>query len=333
MKLIVTGAAGFIGMHISQSLLKQGHEVIGFDNINPYYSTALKEDRLTTLSHYENFKFINLDIADRNQLAEVNFDGVDGILNLAAQAGVRYAVKDPYSYIQSNIVGFVNLLELAREKKFKFFIYASSSSVYGMGSGEASGEGDLLSKSLNLYAATKQSNELIADAYANIHGLNLVGLRFFSVYGPWGRPDMAYFGFASKILKGEPITLFNNGEMLRDYTYIDDVVHSLDLLIAKSYANSAKTMGVGRNIVYNIGNGSPIDLRDMVDYLERFLGKKAVRNNAPYQVGEAYQTHADMKKFHDEFDFKAGTEFSKGLSEFVQWFISVDGVKYANSSN
>lgn len=314
-KILITGAAGFIGFHLSNRLCQSGHKVCGIDNMNDYYDPHLKEARLAHLSSHKNFDFVRADIADNAGLSEV-FDKFkpDVVINLAAQAGVRYSLENPQAYINSNIVGFANVSEACKHHEVEHFIFASSSSVYGDNQKMPLSEGDATDTPLSLYAATKKSNELMAHSYAHLHGLRCTGLRFFTVYGPWGRPDMAYYKFTKAIYEGVPIQLYNSGDMLRDFTYIDDVVEGINLIIDKASDHSELFN------VYNLGKGCPDKVTDMLDFLEKSIGKKAVIENAPQHPGDAYQTFADTHKLQNHYGFKPQTSLEEGLESFVRWY-------------
>ena len=316
--ILVTGAAGFIGFHTSVALLKKGCIVIGYDNCNDYYDVSLKEGRLDQLNSYDNFTFIKGDLADKQTLDEVFTKYKPSIvLNLAAQAGVRYSIDHPYAYLQSNLVGFLNILEACRNFKVSHLVYASSSSVYGMNKKVPFSTDDKVDNPVSLYAATKKSNELMAHCYTHLYGIPSTGLRFFTVYGPWGRPDMAYFSFTNNIVKGEPIKIFNNGDMWRDFTYIDDIVEGiLNILPNDPLPNE----NGDKYKVYNIGNNKPEKIMDYFAALENALGMKAVKEFLPMQPGDVYQTYADVDDLIRDFDFKPSTSIEDGLQRFVDWY-------------
>ncbi len=317
-KFLVTGAAGFIGFHLCRSLLEKGVEVVGFDNINDYYDVNLKYSRLEVLAPYEKFTFIKGDLADKAAVdklfAENKFDIV---VNLAAQAGVRYSIDNPQAYIESNVIGFFNILEACRHNPVEHLLYASSSSVYGNQQKTPFSTDDDVSKPISLYAATKKSNELMAYTYSHLYSIPSTGLRFFTVYGPYGRPDMAYFSFAQKIMKGEKIKIFNNGDMYRDFTYIDDIVKGIENML--SNPPEADENG-DRATVYNIGNNSPEKLMYFIETLENALGKKAEKEFLPMQPGDVYQTYADVTPLIEKFGFKPSTSIEEGLAKFVDWY-------------
>lgn len=315
---LITGGAGFIGFHLSKRLLEAGASVVGFDNMNDYYEVSLKEARLKELENYEKYTFVKGDLADK--------EAVDGVfekykpqitVNLGAQAGVRYSIDNPESYVQSNLVGFFNILEACRHFGTEHLVFASSSSVYGGNDKVPFSTEDKVDGPVSLYAATKKSNELMAHAYSKLYDYPVTGLRFFTVYGPMGRPDMAYFKFAKKIVKGEPIQIYNNGDMLRDFTYIDDIVTGVCDILCNPPAKNEK--GVAYKI-YNIGNNKPVKLMDFINTLERCLGMEAVKEYYPMQPGDVYQTYADVSDLMHDFGFKPDTSIEDGLSRFVEWF-------------
>ena len=315
--ILVTGAAGFIGFHLSKRLLDEGKKVIGFDNMNPYYDVRLKKSRLNILKEYDNFIFIKGDLADKEAVNRI-FEQYrpEIVVNLAAQAGVRYSIENPDAYIESNIIGFFNILEACRYHKPKHLIYASSSSVYGANKKVPFSTEDKTDQPVSLYAATKKSNELLAYAYSKLYSIPSTGLRFFTVYGPYGRPDMAYYSFTEKIIKGEPIKVFNNGDMYRDFTYIDDIVEGIFRLltfIPKEDENNVQ------HKVYNIGNNHPEKLMDFIEILEECIGEKAVKEYYPMQPGDVYQTFADVEDLMEDVGFKPATGMKDGIEKFVNW--------------
>lgn len=317
-KILVTGAAGFIGFHLSKKLLSQGVSVVGFDNLNDYYDVNLKYARLKELEPFGNFTFIKGDLADKAAVdklfEEHNFDIV---VNLAAQAGVRYSIDNPQAYIESNVIGFFNILEACRHNPVEHLLYASSSSVYGNQQKTPFSTDDDVSKPISLYAATKKSNELMAYTYSHLYSIPTTGLRFFTVYGPFGRPDMAYFSFTQKIMKGETIKIFNNGDMYRDFTYVDDIVKGIENMLC----NPPEPDENGdRAIVYNIGNNSPEKLMYFIETLEKALDKTAVKEFLPMQPGDVYQTYADVTPLIEKFGFKPSTSIEEGLGKFVEWY-------------
>lgn len=317
-KILVTGAAGFIGFHLCKSLLEKGVEVVGFDNINDYYDVNLKHSRIEILAPYERFSFVRGDIADKSAVDKLFCENkFDVVVNLAAQAGVRYSIDNPQAYIESNVIGFFNILEACRNNPVEHLLYASSSSVYGNQKKTPFSTDDDVSKPISLYAATKKSNELMAYTYSHLYSIPSTGLRFFTVYGPYGRPDMAYFGFTQKILNGEKIKIFNNGDMYRDFTYIDDIVKGIENMI--SNPPEADENG-DRATVYNIGNNSPEKLMYFIETLENALGKKAEKEFLPMQPGDVYQTYADVTPLIENFGFKPSTSIEEGLGKFVDWY-------------
>ena len=315
---LVTGGAGFIGFHLSRGLLEKGARVIGFDNLNDYYDVKLKEDRLRILREYENYTFIKGDLGDKGDVFRLFQEYVPQVVvNLGAQAGVRYSIDNPDAYMRSNMMGFFHVLEGCRYFPVEHLVYASSSSVYGGNEKTPFSTEDKVDGPVSLYAATKKSNELMAHAYSKLYGYPVTGLRFFTVYGPMGRPDMAYFKFAKKIMNGEPIQVYNNGDMLRDFTYIDDIITGVyHILCNPPVANEE---GIAYKI-YNIGNNKPVKLMDFITTLEKCLGKEAVKEYYPMQPGDVYQTYADVSELMEDFDFRPDTSIEEGLSEFVAWF-------------
>lgn len=326
MKILVTGAAGFIGFHLIKALLEKNYFIVGIDNINDYYDVDLKIERLRILNESAttaSFKFIKLDLADRKAMSEI-FSGhqFDTVINLGAQAGVRYSIENPHAYIDSNVVGFVNILEGCRHNHVKHLIYASSSSVYGMNIKQPFSTADCVDFPISLYAATKKSNELMAHSYSHLYGIPTTGLRFFTVYGPYGRPDMAYFSFTKKILAGEPINVFNNGDMQRDFTFIDDIVKGIIRIINKvpSSQYSTVTTATAPYKIYNIGNNQPVTLRRFITAIEDACGKKAHENLLPTQAGDVPITYADIDELVDDIGFKPDTSIEEGIERFVEWY-------------
>ena len=315
---LVTGGAGFIGFHLSKRLLEAGASVVGFDNMNDYYEVSLKEARLKELEGFEKYTFVKGDLADKEAVDAVFEQYKPQItVNLGAQAGVRYSIDNPESYVQSNLVGFFNILEACRHYGTEHLVFASSSSVYGGNDKVPFSTEDKVDGPVSLYAATKKSNELMAHAYSKLYDYPVTGLRFFTVYGPMGRPDMAYFKFAKRIVKGEPIQIYNNGDMLRDFTYIDDIVTGVCDILCNPPARNEK--GVAYKI-YNIGNNKPVKLMDFISTLEKCLGMEAVKEYYPMQPGDVYQTYADVTDLINDFGFKPDTSIKEGLSRFVEWF-------------
>ncbi|WP_319758486.1 SDR family NAD(P)-dependent oxidoreductase [uncultured Sphaerochaeta sp.] len=314
---LVTGAAGFIGFHLSKRLLGLGCTVIGLDNLNDYYEVSLKEERLRMLAS-EQFIFYKVDLADRIELDAIFVrHQVTHVINLAAQAGVRYSIDNPYAYLQSNLVGFLNILECCRHHAVEHLVYASSSSVYGLNSKIPYSTQDKVDNPVSLYAATKKSNELMAHAYTHLYHIPTTGLRFFTVYGPYGRPDMAYFSFSKRIMEGKSIKVFNNGDMWRDFTYVDDIITALENIIPNiPEENEAKD----QYKVYNIGNNKPVRLKQFIETLEQCLGKNAEKEYLPMQPGDVYQTYADVTDLMEDFDFRPNTPLEQGLEAFVSWF-------------
>ena len=319
----ITGAAGFIGFYLSKKLLEKEAVVIGLDNMNDYYEVSLKEERLRILQGFDNFTFIRGDLADKELVLSIfEKNKPDIVVNLAAQAGVRYSIDNPDAYIQSNLVGFFNILEGCRYYPVKHLVYASSSSVYGGNTKVPFCVEDQVDRPVSLYAATKKSNELMAYSYSKLYGIKLTGLRFFTVYGPMGRPDMAYFKFAKKIMNGEPIQIYNDGDMYRDFTYIDDIIEGI--LNILSHTPDADDLGAYYK-VYNIGNNKPEKLMDYIAALEKSLGKEAKKEYLPMQPGDVYQTYADVSDLIRDFDFKPSTSIEEGLGKFAEWFMSYYG--------
>ena len=331
MKILVTGAAGFIGYHLVKTLIQDHHEVIGLDNINDYYITNLKFDRLKELginkdtakdflslngsNLFQNFKFIRMNLEDRENLPKLFKDQkFDVVCNLAAQAGVRYSIENPETYIDSNIVGFLNILECCRNHNIKKLVYASSSSVYGDNKKIPFEEIDNTDKPISLYAATKKSNELIAHTYSHLFKINTIGLRFFTVYGSWGRPDMAYYLFAEAIVNHRPIKVFNNGDLSRDFTHIDDIIIGVKSAIFSD--SSTKKLYE----VYNIGNNKSIVLTKFIQKIEKYLGKKAIKKMLPMQDGDVKKTWANISKITKGYNFQNNVSLDEGIKEFISWF-------------
>jgi UDP-glucuronate 4-epimerase len=317
-KLLVTGAAGFIGMHSCRRLLEHGHEVLGIDNLNAYYDPALKRARLDLLRPFPKFTFEKLDIADEAALGAV-FEArrFDAVLHLAAQAGVRYSLENPMAYVSSNVAGFLNILEGCRRAKIAHLCYASSSSVYGANTEMPYQEDHRVDQPVSMYAVTKRANELMAHSYAELYGLACTGLRFFTVYGPWGRPDMALFIFTRAILEGRPIKVFNGGDMLRDFTYIDDIVDAVTALLERADPGGH---GGEKARLFNIGHGSPVKLMDYVHEIERVLGRKATVELAPMQQGDVRSTYASTNKLRAEIGYTPSTTIETGVARFVEWY-------------
>jgi UDP-glucuronate 4-epimerase len=327
--ILVTGAAGFIGFHVARRLLEDGREVIGIDNLSPYYDPKLKEARLAQLAGAENFKFVKLDLADRVATAALFAEHRFGkVIHLAAQAGVRYSLVDPQAYADANFLGFLNILEGCRQHSCRHLVYASSSSVYGANTKMPFRASDNVDHPLSLYGASKKANELMAHSYSHLFNLPTTGLRFFTVYGPWGRPDMAMWIFASAIAAGNPIKLFNHGKMRRDFTYIDDVVQAVARLIDRPAQSDPQWSGDNPNParssapwrIYNIGNNNPVEVLEVVKILEQAIGKKAIRELMPMQPGDVPATYADVDDLIREVGFKPSTPIAEGIARFIVWF-------------
>lgn len=335
MKILITGAAGFIGSHLSKKLLNRGYKVTGVDNLNDYYDVNLKNSRLAFLES-ENFHFEKADLEDRNNINSI-FEKYrpDAVVNLAAQAGVRYSLENPHAYIDSNIVGFTNILEACRHNQVGQLIYASSSSVYGANTNLPFSVHDNIDHPISLYAATKKANELMAHTYSHLFGLPTTGLRFFTVYGPWGRPDMALFLFTKAIIEGKPIKVFNNGEMMRDFTYVDDIVESIYRLLQRKpepnpdWDGNAPDPGTSyaQYKIYNIGNNSPVNLMDFISAIEEKLGIEAKKDFMPLQAGDVPATYANVDDLYRDIDFKPKTSIKDGVGKFVDWYLDYYGVK------
>jgi UDP-glucuronate 4-epimerase len=327
--ILVTGSAGFIGFHVAHRLLQSGSQVVGIDNINSYYDPALKEARLNELSKHSGFRFIKLDLADRGGMRDLFAQhGFEYVVHLGAQAGVRYSLMNPSAYVDSNLVGFTNILEGCRSTKCRHLLYASSSSVYGSNVKMPFSVQDNVDHPLSLYGATKKANELMAHSYSHLFGLPTTGLRFFTVYGPWGRPDMAMWLFTKAILEGEPIKLFNRGEMRRDFTYVDDVVETIVRLLdhlphpRPLQAGEAPDPGSSNAPwrVYNIGNNNPVELLEVVRLIEEGLGKRAERELLPMQPGDVPATYADVDDLMREVGFRPSTPIDLGIKRFLEWY-------------
>uniref|UniRef100_UPI00321743D6 NAD-dependent epimerase n=1 Tax=uncultured Draconibacterium sp. TaxID=1573823 RepID=UPI00321743D6 len=358
MKILVTGTAGFIGFHLANKLVEQGIEVVGIDNINNYYSTDLKYARLAeagisaeaenwhqkiTSKKNKGYSFVRMNLEDREQLNELfKIEKFDMVCNLAAQAGVRYSLENPQAYIDSNIVGFINILEACRHNSIQHLVYASSSSVYGNSDKMPLSVTDSVDNPVSLYAATKKSNELMAHTYSHLFGIPTTGLRFFTVYGPWGRPDMAYFSFTKNILSGTPIKVFNHGDLYRDFTYIDDIVEGIIKILnapptAQTLSSSQeeyptlegevvkKPEAAGHKLqvpykVHNIGNSSPVKLMEFIETIEKALGQEAKKEFHDMQPGDVYKTFADVSELEKDFDYSPDTPLVKGIGRFVEWY-------------
>ncbi len=329
MKILVTGTAGFIGYHLAQRLLNQGSEVLGLDNINDYYDVRLKTDRLKQLEGRAGYRFIKADLADRVAMGRLfEEERFDRVIHLAAQAGVRYSLENPHVYIQSNLVGFLNILEGCRHNRVPHLVYASSSSVYGANTRMPFSVHHNVDHPVSLYAATKKANELMAHSYSHLYRLPTTGLRFFTVYGPWGRPDMALFIFTKAILEGKPIDVYNHGRMQRDFTYIDDIVEGVVRVAEKIPAgnpnwkseNPDPATSLAPYKIYNIGNNNPVELLTLIEVLEKSLGKKAERRLLPIQPGDVPATYADVDDLINDVGFKPATPIDQGVEKFVAWY-------------
>jgi UDP-glucuronate 4-epimerase len=331
---IVTGAAGFIGFHLCKRLLENGSNVIGIDNLSDYYDIKLKEDRLKQLSNNSKFTFIKTDLTEKEKLSKVfNANGADIVVNLAAQAGVRYSLTNPHSYVDSNLVGFLNILECCRHGKIKHLVFASSSSVYGANTKMPFSVHDNVDHPLSLYAATKKANELMAHTYSHLYDLPCTGLRFFTVYGPWGRPDMALFLFTKAILEGRPISVFNNGNMQRDFTYIDDIVEGIIRVMANIPDPNPNWSGMqpdpgtsyAKYKIYNIGNNNPVTLSEFIREIEKAIGIEAKKEYLGMQPGDVAATYANVDDLMEDVGFRPATPLSDGIRKFVLWYKSYYG--------
>jgi len=329
MKILVTGVAGFIGMHSAKKLLDDGHEIIGIDNLNDYYDVTLKENRLKTLEGYKNFRFVKLDIKDQKDVLSLfKKELPQRVLHLAAQAGVRYSIQNPYVYIDSNIQGFINVLEGCRATKTEHLVFASSSSVYGGNEKVPFSEHDNVDHPVSLYAATKKANELMAHTYSHLYQIPTTGLRFFTVYGPWGRPDMSPMLFTKAILANEPIQVFNHGDMMRDFTYIDDVIASVNETLFKTATPNVNfdakhpvpSTSHAPYRIFNIGNSQPVPLMHFIETIENALGKKAIKQMMDMQAGDVKVTSADTSELNQWVNFKPNTSIEEGVKRFVDWY-------------
>ena len=330
MKYLVTGAAGFIGNFVAEKLCEQGHDVIGLDNLNDYYDPNLKLARLKRIEHLKNFTFVKMDLADREGIANLfSTEKFDRVIHLAAQAGVRYSIENPMAYIDSNIVGFTTILEGCRHNDVKHLVYASSSSVYGANKKIPFSTDDVVDHPVSLYAATKKSNELMAHTYSHLYGIPTTGLRFFTVYGPWGRPDMAPFLFTDAIANDRAIKVFNNGKMQRDFTYIDDIVEGVLRIqnVIPSEENNSVEEGSANYKVYNIGNNQPVELEKFISCIENALGKRADKKYMSMQDGDVVRTFADISALEKDIDFKPNTDLQHGINNFVSWFKTYHGIE------
>jgi UDP-glucuronate 4-epimerase len=328
-RVLVTGAAGFIGMHVARRLLAQGNDVFGLDNLNPYYDPGLKAARIAELQSFRNFRFEQMDVADRKSMTQLfAAERFPNVLHLAAQAGVRHSLADPHAYADANLIGFLNVLEGCRHAGSRHLLYASSSSVYGANTTMPFRTSDNVDHPLNLYGATKKANELMAHAYAHLFAVPATGLRFFTVYGPWGRPDMAMWLFAAAIMRGQPIQLFNNGRMRRDFTYIDDVVEAVVRLVPRppaanpAWSAEAPDPATSRAPwrLYNIGNSTPVEVLEVVRLIEQAVGKAAIREFLPMQPGDVPETYADVSDLERSVGFRPATPIGEGIGRFVAWF-------------
>jgi UDP-glucuronate 4-epimerase len=328
-KILVTGAAGFIGSHLAKRLLGRGDKVVGLDNLNDYYDVSLKEARLAQLQAMDGFRFVQLDLADREGMAALfATERFDRVVNLAAQAGVRYSLINPHAYVDSNLTGFMNILEGCRHNEVEHLVYASSSSVYGANTNMPFSVHDNVDHPVSLYAASKKANELMAHTYAHLYRLPVTGLRFFTVYGPWGRPDMAMFLFTKAILAGEPIDVFNYGKMRRDFTYVDDIVEGVMRTLDNTATPNPDWDGAqpdpgtssAPSRLYNIGNNNPVELMDLISTLEQALGRTAEKNLLPIQPGDVPATYADVDDLMRDVGFKPATPIAEGVQRFVEWY-------------
>lgn len=329
MKYLVTGAAGFIGFHVTQRLLAAGHQVIGIDNLNDYYDVNLKTARLDLVNRYPEFTFIKIDIADREGIARLFREhGFQRVIHLAAQAGVRYSLENPLAYADANLIGHLNILEGCRHSRVEHLLYASSSSVYGLNRKLPFSTGDSVDHPVSLYAATKKANELMSHTYSHLYGIPTTGMRLFTVYGPWGRPDMALFKFTRAILAGESIDVYNNGQMQRDFTYVDDIAESIirlqDVIPQPdkdwTVESGSPASSSAPYRVYNIGNSQPVALMDYITALENALGQTARKNMLPLQPGDVLDTSADTRELAEAIDFRPQTQVADGVARFVSWY-------------
>lgn len=329
MNILVTGAAGFIGFHLSKRLLAENYHVIGLDNLNEYYDVDLKKKRIKLLENHPNFTFYKMDLANLGSLKQLLAEhSIRIVFNLAAQAGVRYSLKNPHEYVQSNLMGFLNVLEACRDYPVDHLIYASSSSVYGANTNIPFSTKDSVDHPISMYAATKKANELMAHTYSHLYNIPTTGLRFFTVYGPWGRPDMAYYSFTKNIFEGKPIKVFNQGDMSRDFTFIDDIVEGMIRLIDHSPKpnnywdrnNPDPSSSYAPYQIYNIGNNNPVNLLKFVQILEKLIGKKAKVEFLPMEPGDVKVTYADISSLQKDVGFSPSTPLEKGLEQFVDWY-------------
>ena len=336
LKILITGAAGFIGYHLVKRLVNENHWVVGFDNINDYYDPLLKYARLKDCgiegdkpfifgeeyvsAIWENYRFFRIEMADKDRVSQIfKNERFDLVIHLAAQAGVRFSLENPWTYIESNIVGTMSILEACRQYPVKQLLFASSSSVYGNSTDAPFSTDQNVDHPVSLYAATKKSNELMAYTYSHLYKIPTIGLRFFTVYGPWGRPDMAYFSFTKKILEGIPIDVFNHGELWRDFTYIDDIVRGISAIIETKDVSDSKVNVVPYSL-YNIGNSISVKVTDFIKILEKVLGREAILNSIEMQPGDVLRTHADVSPLERDFGFKPETSLEEGLNRFIDWY-------------
>jgi UDP-glucuronate 4-epimerase len=345
MKILITGSAGFIGYHLVQKLVETNYEIVGLDIINDYYDLRVKYGRLDNcgihiqnIKHniivqstkYKNYRFIKLDLSDQKHIYRLfDIEKFDVVVNLAAQAGVRYSITNPDTYLQSNIIGFYNILESCRQHKIKHLVYASSSSVYGWNEKMPFSTSDNVDHPISLYAASKKSNELLAHSYSALYNIPTTGLRFFTVYGPWGRPDMALFLFAKNIIADKPIDVYNYGNMMRDFTYVDDIVEGISRVISKPARPNEKWTGKNPDPgsskapykIFNIGNNSPVKLLDFIEAIEESIGKKAIKNLLPLQSGDVPASHADVTDLVNDIEYKPNTSIEDGVNKFIKWYL------------
>lgn len=332
--ILVTGAAGFIGFHLSRRLLKQGHDVFGLDNLNDYYSVQLKNDRLAQLTERPSFRFFQVELADQTAVDDVfRQTECPTVVHLAAQAGVRYSLENPHAYVDSNLVGFVNILEGCRHHHIGHLVFASSSSVYGANTKVPFSIADRVDHPVSLYAATKKANELMAHTYSHLYQLPTTGLRFFTVYGPWGRPDMALYRFTKAIHEGKPIDVYNHGHMRRDFTYVDDVIESVVRVMERIPQPNANWTDGSQNPgssaapyrIYNIGNHQPEELLEFIETIEECLGRKAIKNMLPIQPGDVLETYADVDELMHDVGFRPNTPLKEGIQNFIDWYLEYHG--------
>jgi UDP-glucuronate 4-epimerase len=329
MKILVTGAAGFIGFHVARRLLDRGDEVVGLDNLNHYYDVALKQDRLAQIETHPSFRFVKLDLADRDGMSALFREKFDRVIHLAAQAGVRYSLENPHAYVDSNLSGFMNVLEGCRHGEVPHLVYASTSSVYGANTRMPFSEGQIADHPLTIYAATKRANELMAHSYSHLFGLPTTGLRFFTVYGPWGRPDMALFRFTKNILEGRPIEVYNFGDHRRDFTFIDDIVEGVVLIADRIAAPDDRwssddpdpATSAAPFRIYNIGNNRPVELMKYIEVIEKCLGRTVEKTLLPMQPGDVPDTYADTGALHDAVGYRPDTSVEEGVRRFIEWYV------------